>query len=211
MSRWIVFDAMGVIFEEGEDILNRLIPFLRGRGFLRDPETVHAAYRHASLGQISGRQFWEILGLRTEYPWIEYEYLDTCLPLDPQFIKIAEKLAADFSLAILSNDVPEWAAHLRKKHKLDRLIRTPVISGEVGVRKPSLEIYQILLDRCRARGRECIFVDDRISNLEPAAALGMIPVWMAKTDASSPAEIPFRIRSLSELPPLALRIFSDTK
>ena len=35
MTRWIVFDVMGVIFEEGDDIINGLVPFLRRRGLTR--------------------------------------------------------------------------------------------------------------------------------------------------------------------------------
>ena len=101
MVRWIVFDAMGVIFEEGDDILNRLIPFLHRRGFALDAETVHAIYRRASLGQISPREFWTGLGLDGEYPASEDEYLDTCLSLDPDFLKTAELLAENFSLAAL--------------------------------------------------------------------------------------------------------------
>jgi HAD superfamily hydrolase (TIGR01509 family) len=209
MTRWIVFDAMGVIFEEGDDILNRLVPFLRRRGCVLDGEAVHTIYRTASLGQISCREFWNSIGMGGEYPAVEKEYLDTCLQLDPHFKETAESLAGRFSLAILSNDIQEWSAYLRRKHGLDRLFQTAVISGEVGVRKPAPEIYRILLDRLKANGKDCIFIDDRISNLAPAATLGMIPIWMAKEGISPAQETYFRINKLSELPVLVKEIFPD--
>ncbi len=208
MTQWIVFDVMGVIFEEGDDILNGLVPFLHRRGFPHlDPEGVHSIYRRASLGQISPREFWEGIGLDGEYPAIEKEYLDTCLQLDPAFMKTAERLREKYSLAILSNDIAEWSAHLRKSRGLDRLFQAAVISGEAGVRKPAPEIYRILLDRLGAKGADCAFVDDRIQNLSAAAALGIIPIWLAKNINVPDETIPYRIENLSELPKLADAIF----
>jgi HAD superfamily hydrolase (TIGR01509 family) len=205
MTRWIVFDAMGVIFEEGDDILKRLVPFLQNRGSAMEGETVHAIYRRASLGQLSGREFWDQIGMGNGYPAIENEYLEACLTLDPQFIEIAERLAGRFSMAVLSNDIQEWSEHLRRTHNLDRFFQAAVISSEVGVRKPAPEIYRILLDRIHADAKDCLFIDDRISNLAPAAALGIIPVWMAKGD--NPQEFSHRIRELSELPGLVENLF----
>jgi FMN phosphatase YigB (HAD superfamily) len=207
MTRWIVFDAMGVIFEEGDDILNRLVPFLRRRGCPIDAEIVHSTYRQASLGRISGRDFWNSLGLAGEYPAVEHEYLDTCLPLDPQFIPCADRLAGRFSLAVLSNDIAEWSARLRRRHGLDRLFQAAVISSEAGARKPAPEIYRILLDHLQADGGDCIFIDDRIPNLAPAAALGIIPVLRTKEDKPENREIRYRIKTLSELPGLVEKIF----
>ena len=47
------------------------------------------------------------------------------------------------------------------------------MSGEEGVTKPDLRIYQILLDRYGLKAEECLFVDDRLENVEAARALGM--------------------------------------
>jgi HAD superfamily hydrolase (TIGR01509 family) len=211
MKRWIVFDAMGVVFEEGDDILNRLVPFLHQRGFALDAETVHAAYRSASRGEISSREFWNRLGLGGEYPAIEDEYLDTCLRLDPHFPETAERLGGRFSLAIFSNDIKEWSAHLRRKHGLDWIFQTAVISGEVGVRKPAPEIYRILLERLKAAGKDCLLIDDRTDNLLPAAGLGITPIWLSKEERKAVDGIPYRISDLSELPPLAEKIFSNPR
>ncbi|OGO07262.1 MAG: hypothetical protein A3K46_05700, partial [Chloroflexi bacterium RBG_13_60_9] len=166
-----MFDAMGVIFEEADDIIKGLVPFLHRRGFTHlDPEAVHAVYRRASLGQIPPREFWKQIGLEGGWPAIETEYLDACLQLDPVFITTAENLCRDYSLAVLSNDIAEWSARMRRKHNLDRLFQAVVISGEVGVRKPAPEIYRILLNRLGAKGEDCAFIDDRIPNLSAAVA-----------------------------------------
>jgi HAD superfamily hydrolase (TIGR01509 family) len=202
MTQWIVFDAMGVIFEEGEDVENLLIPFLRRRKPGLDANVLRDAYHSASLGKIASFELWRRIGLGEDFPAIENEYLDTCLRLSPHCMEIAGRLSARFSLAIFSNDIKEWSAHLRRTHGLDRLFQAAVISGEAGFRKPAPEIFRLLLDRLHAKSEDCIYIDDRVSNLLPAAALGMIPVWLAKENQSSSPGIPYRIRTLSELPKL---------
>jgi FMN phosphatase YigB (HAD superfamily) len=210
MAQWIIFDAMGVIFEEADDIVNLLVPFLHRRGFALDPENVHSIYRRASLGEISSREFWNRLGLGGEYPAIENDYLDTCLSLDPEFLKTAAFLSKGFSLAMLSNDIADWSAHLRRRHGLDRFFQTTVISSEAGIRKPDAGIYRILLERLQVKPEDCAFIDDRIPNLLAAKSLGIIPLWMVKGNQPPDPEIPHRIRNLSELPQWMENFFSNT-
>ncbi|MBN1439353.1 MAG: HAD family hydrolase [Anaerolineales bacterium] len=209
-TRWIVFDAMGVIFDEADDVSNRLVPFLRRRGCSADGETVHAAYRQASLGRIAPRELRNGFGLGREYPAVEREYLDNCLQLDPHLLETAEALAGKYSLAILSNDVAEWSAYLRKRHGLEKLFRITVTSGEAGFRKPDPAIYRILLERLRADGKDCLFIDDRRENLPPAAALGIFSVWLAKEGSGDQDAAYPRIGSLAELPGLADEYFSNS-
>ncbi|HEX9124296.1 MAG TPA: HAD-IA family hydrolase, partial [Actinomycetota bacterium] len=47
-----------------------------------------------------------------------------------------------------------------------------LISGDVGVTKPSPRIYHAFLDRFAVRADDCAFVDDRPENVEAARALG---------------------------------------
>lgn len=47
-----------------------------------------------------------------------------------------------------------------------------VFSSEVHMMKPNLEIYEYALNRFNARPEECLFVDDRLVNLEPFKKLG---------------------------------------
>jgi putative hydrolase of the HAD superfamily len=207
MTRWIVFDAMGVIFEEADDIEKELIPFLRRRNPGLNADLLLDTYHVASLGRMASSEFWRRIGFRREYPAIENEYLDACLRLDPNFPRIAGELSNRFSLAVFSNDIKEWSVYLRRKFGLDRLFQAAVISGEVGFRKPAPEIYPLLLTRLQARGEDCIFIDDRIGNLIPAKEAGLIPVWLAKENQPSPSEIPNRIGNLMELPALVEKFF----
>lgn len=58
----------------------------------------------------------------------------------------------------------------------DQLFDALVISGEVGLRKPQPEIYQLAADRLGVEPAECVFVDDLAVNIRGAAAVGMVGV-----------------------------------
>jgi len=75
--------------------------------------------------------------------------------------------------ALVSNS---WGVGIYPADLLAELFDATVISGTVGVRKPSREIY---LHATRALGldpADCVFVDDLARNLAPAAELGMATV-----------------------------------
>ena len=51
-----------------------------------------------------------------------------------------------------------------------------VISGEVGLRKPEPEIYELTCDRLGLQPTECVFVDDIPDNVEGARAVGITAI-----------------------------------
>ena len=56
-----------------------------------------------------------------------------------------------------------------------------VISGEVGVRKPTPEIYERGARSIGLAPTQCVFVDDLTFNLDPARELGMATVHHVET------------------------------
>lgn len=58
----------------------------------------------------------------------------------------------------------------------DELFDAVVISGEVGLRKPESQIYELAADRLGVAARECVFVDDLRPNVRGAVAAGMVGV-----------------------------------
>jgi HAD superfamily hydrolase (TIGR01509 family) len=172
--RWIVFDAMGVIFTVGDDTNDLLVPFVQARNSAVTRAAINEIYLRASLGEMSSGQFWDAVGLGRDYPDIEREYLDTRLTVDPDFMPVAGRLAGRFRLGLLSNDLAEWSAYLRRTRSLS--FDAVTISGDAGCRKPSPEIYRRFLAASGAAGDECVFVDDRLKNLAAAHALGFATV-----------------------------------
>jgi 2-haloacid dehalogenase len=61
----------------------------------------------------------------------------------------------------------------RSHHDFFDLFDGIVVSGEEGLLKPDLRIFQRFLERYDLKAHECIFIDDNISNVAAACSLGM--------------------------------------
>ena len=48
-----------------------------------------------------------------------------------------------------------------------------VISGEVGMRKPERQIFELTLDRLGLPAAECVFIDDMAHNVAAAGEAGL--------------------------------------
>jgi HAD superfamily hydrolase (TIGR01509 family) len=69
-----------------------------------------------------------------------------------------------------------WGSSRYPRTELGELFCGIVLSGEVGVRKPSRAIYELGARAVGLRPEQCVFVDDLAVNLSAAQALGMTPV-----------------------------------
>ncbi|HYB28334.1 MAG TPA: HAD family phosphatase [Solirubrobacteraceae bacterium] len=75
-----------------------------------------------------------------------------------------------------------WGTRRYPRELLGDLFDAVVISGEVGIRKPSPEIYVLGAERIGVEADACVFVDDLPFNLAPAAELGMATVHHRAAD-----------------------------
>ncbi len=61
LDKWIIFDAMGVIFTVGDDTNELLVPFVMERNKDLTREYINEVYRSASLGEISSNELYNLL------------------------------------------------------------------------------------------------------------------------------------------------------
>lgn len=79
-----------------------------------------------------------------------------------------------YQTAMVTNNAHEFRDHWRPMIPLDELFDVVVDSSEVGVRKPSPEIFHIALRALGNRGAEgCVFLDDYPGNVVAAESIGM--------------------------------------
>jgi len=194
---------MGVVFINEDDVEELLIPFLKKRYAHLDIEKLrHLYYEQLSLGRISSKEFFRILNIS---PDIEKEYLDKCLALDPDLLSVAKDLCEKYVLAMFSNDVSEWSLYLRRKYELDKYFSKYIISGDVGIRKPDQKIYQRLLEELGIQGKQCIFVDNSLKNLEPASKIGITTVHFKRSESNYGYKPDFVVKDFFELEELLLK------
>jgi putative hydrolase of the HAD superfamily len=162
----LVLDAMGVLYQAGDDVADLLVPFVRKQGGSTDAVVIGEYYRAASLGELSSDAFWISVGLS---PSVEDEYLQehALMPGAYNFLEAEGKRFA--GVCCLSNDVGDWSLKLRRRFRLDHLIGRWFISSDIGLRKPDPRIYQWLIATLGTEAEHIIFVDDRRANVEAAA------------------------------------------
>lgn len=167
----IILDAMGVIYQAADDVAELLIPFLRSKGCELSDEEIKNLYTECSLGAFSSQQFWK----NTRIPYeasLDEEYIGhhrlTHGVLD-FLIKAKENKV---KVVCLSNDVSEWSLLLRKKWGLEKYISDWFISGDLSARKPNKTIYLQMMKSLKLPPERCLFLDDRIKNIQAAKDLG---------------------------------------
>lgn len=80
---------------------------------------------------------------------------------------------AGIRTGLISNS---WGTRRYDRAALAELFDGIVISGEVGMRKPTPDIYTLGAREIGLEPSQCVFVDDLGFNLKPAAELGMATV-----------------------------------
>lgn len=93
--------------------------------------------------------------------------------LDPASVTLIDELAGNGTrLALLSN-APASFARFAEQQPWARHFPTRVFSADVGCAKPDSKIFELLTTRLQARPEECLFFDDRPSNVEGAQVAGL--------------------------------------
>ncbi|EOD65906.1 HAD family hydrolase [Amycolatopsis vancoresmycina] len=98
--------------------------------------------------------------------------------LEPASMALLEGLAeAGANLALLSNAPIAFGEWVRAQDWA-RHFRVTLFSGDVRCVKPDAKIFRLLLEELGAEPADCLFFDDRESNVEGARAVGLrAHVW----------------------------------
>jgi HAD superfamily hydrolase (TIGR01509 family) len=166
----VALDAMGVLYPNGDDVTDLLIPYARAHGSRLEPQRMLEIYVECSLGRMSTAELWERLGTTGAD---DEEYCGG-FGLTEGVLPALQRLSArGVGLACLSNDVSAWSLRLRRRFGLDQYIGTWAISGDIGVRKPAAEAYAALVRMVAVDPGRILFIDDRMANVRAARAAGL--------------------------------------
>ena len=133
-----------------------LIAFEEGRVEERDFES--------SLGRL--------LGVASAQGLID-RLFSGALPEESMVQAVRMVRAAGIKTGLISNS---WGTTRYPRDLLSELFDGVVISGEVGIRKPTPRIYELGAQAIGVEPSRCVFVDDLPFNLTPAQELGMATV-----------------------------------
>lgn len=183
----VALDGMGVLYREGDDVKELLIPFARSRGATAPDDEIVVKARQLSLGRMTPADFWEIIGVQGDPNELDSAYLASH-QLMPGVVKYLRALRdSGIQAACITNDAAAWAMKLRAGHSLEGLVDPWVISGSVGVRKPDAPLFEVLR-RVTGEGPSSILImDDDLDNLDAARELGFGTAWFTTDGERSEA------------------------
>jgi epoxide hydrolase-like predicted phosphatase len=130
----------------------------------------------AQVGQASAEDAWahvaSTLGVSAEdLPHVQADFYRGDV-LDRSLIALIQSLRPRYKTGVISNAMPDARANLQYSINGDTFDLL-VFSGEEGVCKPNPEIYRRALARLGVQPEQAVFVDDILTNVEAARALGM--------------------------------------
>ncbi|HEX6342920.1 HAD-IA family hydrolase [Umezawaea sp.] len=183
---WIVFDY-GEVISTRTAALPTLASML-GVPVDRFDDAYWAARDAYDRGQ-SDLDYWRAVGDVLETPVspslaASLTEVDTegWLQPDPESLALLEELA-DLPLALLSN-APSSFGRAVEEQAWAKNFRHLVFSGDLGVAKPDPAIWAALAEQLDTTPDDCVFFDDRQSNIDGAVEAGMGGVlWLGAVPA----------------------------
>ncbi len=138
-------------------------------------QPIHDLIIAHDLGKLTEQEFLKqasgVIGLELPYELCRLTFREELLNKD--LIEIAKGLKGRYKLILISNNSKEYCEEYLFKTGLDKLFNQLILSYEVGFRKPSKEMYELLIKKSGVKPEEILFVDDDPSKFPVAEKLGI--------------------------------------
>lgn len=170
MFKAVIFDCYGVLLGSGFwNVYEEL-----GGDLTRDAEFVDIQLNRLNSGKMLSVQFAHLMADRLGISLSEWQaaFSNDERPNQPLFDYISQTLKPKVKLGLISNAT---GASVRSKIPADllSLFDEVILSGEVGLLKPSPDIFQLALDRLAVKANETVFIDDHQPYVDGATAVGI--------------------------------------
>lgn len=87
-----------------------------------------------------------------------------------EFVSRAKK--EGYHIYVLSNASTEFYTYFPKEYDM-KMFDGIVVSADLHIIKPDAAIYQYIIDKYQLCPKECLFIDDRVENVEAAQRMGI--------------------------------------
>lgn len=165
MIKALIFDFFDVIRTDAYKA------WLNANNIPHEGEYFDASYQH-DMGAIDSERFLQILSELTGRQ-VTFHEVDGSAVVDADVVKIVAHLAKKYKLALLSNAPSKLIRGILADNDLEKYFDIIIVSSEVGMVKPSPEIFKFALEKLAMEPSETIFIDDNIRHVEAAAKIGI--------------------------------------
>jgi putative hydrolase of the HAD superfamily len=175
----IVFDFGGVL--TGEPNREAVITFIR-QSFHFSAEEFEKVNQEKRLAVKQGKtdeEFWIVYaknkGIKLPANWSASfkSVIKDAIGVNPEMYALVDQLKEQqIPVALLSN-IDERLSKLIRDFGLYEPFEPCLLSCEIGIEKPDLKAYELLLKRLNLPAKNVVFIDDRPENVEAAKKIGL--------------------------------------
>lgn len=187
MIKVIAFDWGGVLCSGGDKFKSKRFES-SGLNYYEIRSITNELDELYMVGKIKSDDFWaEIikkLGISnsTTKEELKEDYFNS-YELYPNVLKLTKELRSNYKVISISNLNEDMVSHISKEHGVSEIFDETFFSNEVGFKKPSLEIYKLVLKKLNILPKEMVFIDDIKDNTESAKSLGIKAILFKDKDS----------------------------
>jgi putative hydrolase of the HAD superfamily len=176
MIRALIFDCFGVLYW---DDLNRLYNLVRPEKFQDLSDIMHACDHGYITQQDFLNQVSELAGVSVEA--VSAVMHDKHRRNEPMIERVRQ-LRGTYKIGLLTNMGPGTIEDVFTEQERAELFDTVVISSEVGMIKPSRDIFELASEQIGVPADETVFIDDRPVNVDGAERTGLKTILFTTND-----------------------------
>lgn len=167
----VIFDFYGVVRTEVYDA------WLAMQGHERTGE-YHDLSVQMDRGIISYNEFLEQLAVASGVAASQIDHeLRNAAPANPRLLQLISRVReAGVRTALLSNAPADLLMPMLDEHNLQPYFDQIVVSSDIGMIKPSPEIYEYTLQKLDVSANQAIFIDDNPTNVAGAERVGIVGI-----------------------------------
>jgi putative hydrolase of the HAD superfamily len=167
MTKALIFDCFGVLYW---DDINRLYDLVPAKKLRELSDLVHAC----DHGFISSEELVEQVAALAEISVSAVEaVIRNKHTRNDKLVERVRELRGTYKTALLTNMGSDTLSTIFDETEQKELFDTVVVSSDVGLIKPSRDIFEFTLERLGVQPEEAIFIDDRPVNTDGAERVGM--------------------------------------
>ena len=177
----VIFDMGGVLVRTEDRAPRTALGLAFGKTYSEFDEAVFGVptSRQASCGEITTQDHMRALMRSFGLPETDEaikEFRDEFFAgdvVDHEMVKEIDAMRPQYVTAILSNAWDDLRGFLEDTWQIAYAFDEIFISAEMGVVKPDLTIYKMVLEALDLPAEETVFIDDFLHNIEAARTVGM--------------------------------------
>ncbi|MCB0380963.1 MAG: HAD family phosphatase [Flavobacteriales bacterium] len=181
----IIFDLGGVIINLNQDLTHKAFKELFDDNFdkIIAEATANNIFEHYETGNLSTLQF---LNFFQKYkPVLSHQQLISAwnsmlLDIPKSRIDLIKELSKNYNVYLLSNTneihynyIEDYYQRIFIQGNFESLFNKVYLSYQVRLRKPTLEIFEFVLDNGSLNPEKTLFIDDSLEHINSALKLGI--------------------------------------